>query len=82
MVYCSSCGEKVRVSKKKTVDYHVCGSSKVVYKKKRKLYALSAEKKDDGSYEVSAIDGGVLVHRRYYGYTKAQSKKRFLRDVA
>lgn len=44
---------------------------------KKKKINISVEKKYDGSYEVSSLYNGHLVHERYYGYSKAEAVQRF-----
>lgn len=42
-----------------------------------KKIEISVEKKYDGSYEVSSVYNGHLVHEHYYGYSKKDAIRRF-----
>lgn len=42
----------------------------------------TATRQRDGAYEVSAIVSGYLVRRVYYGYTKREAVRCFVRDIS
>lgn len=47
-------------------------------KEKAKLDALSAERARDGSWNLSAVKNGYLIHMKYKGYSKKVATRRFM----
>jgi hypothetical protein len=47
---------------------------------KNKLEVLQADYNPNGSITVSALENGHLVHETFYGYSKNDAVRRFVRE--